>query len=155
MGEIEQKQLFQIARFSLLSKAASHEARSDVPAAYVYAWHVGIYPWLHEDVRFHHPFREQFQVTPEMGSQLVTFLQGRWYMRDPLLFSEVEDHFVRGEGGPWNRAVLIRSCRYIFLRELFDRHFWGSLLKASESDGSDSDVAIIGDEFDWQRLHLS
>lgn len=154
MGEIEQKQLFQIARFSLLSRAISHAASSDIPAAYAYAWHAGIYPWLHEDVQLHRPFQEQFLVTPEMGGQLVTFLQERWYMRDPLLFAEIESHFVRSDGGPWKRSVLIHACRYIFLSELFDRHFWGSLIKASESDGSASDAASIGDEFDWLHFDL-
>lgn len=134
LGRPDDGQLFQIARFNVLVAAKS--AASDlqlIPNAYAYAWASGVYPLFHELAQLHEPFATQFAVTKDMVTELSKHLDDRWRAKDVPSFYMLENHYeVRSGSTAWDRHKLIVTCRYMFLRGLFDKPFWDAILKGSD-----------------------
>jgi antitoxin MazE len=127
------EQLFEIARFQVLAAAHTSGAKDALPNAYIYAWENRIYPSFIQTPGLHQKFAGYFDVTEEMIDELSDLLDRRWRAKNTPTFYELEDHFNARRGSErWDRSALIRTCRYMFLSELFDQAFWGTLLTPME-----------------------
>jgi len=133
LGRPDHLQLLQTVRFNVLCAAITKGSAEALSDAYVYAWHEGVYPLFHESIQLQTPFAEQFAVPRNRVNELAEFLDDRWLNKSMPTFYKLEDHYdVRGGRGFWDRMKLIRTCRYMFLNEMFDQEFWEALLKGSD-----------------------
>lgn len=128
--------LFQLMRFNVLSLGRTNLEASPFSAAYIYAWESGIYPLFNDGADWHKPFGLQFKISEAEVEELSKLLDENWQEKKPITFYKLEDHFsVRGTthaSSNWERWKLIVACRYMYLGNLFDENFWGTLTKNGE-----------------------
>jgi hypothetical protein len=133
LGQPEDDQLFQIARFNILVAAKTPGPDRALANAYVFAWDRGVYPLFHEGAHLHQPFSSQFRVLKEMVNELAKYLDDRWLAKEVPSFYELEDYYdIRSGRTAWDRGNLIAGCRYMFLNDMFDSKFWSTLLAGSD-----------------------
>ena len=128
--------LFQLMRFNILDSLTQESSQRRFPNAYIYAWEVGVFPFLRPTADWHRPFADQFDVNElEMG-ELQKLLYDANENGAPKSFYEVEDHFdVRGiassdvSSNRWDRHRLVSACRYMFLCEGLESELFEALLQ--------------------------
>lgn len=153
LGRPEDDQLFQMARFSVLSTAKLSSQDPVLSDDYVYAWDHGVFPMFHEGARLHLPFAAQFAVTKTMLDELSKYLDDRRQAREVPTFYQLEDYYnVRSGRSEWDRSKLISACRYMFLNDLFDKPFWTGLLKSSDHP---TEAKSIVRPFDRNAMYFS
>lgn len=114
--------IFQLMRFNILDSLTQESSQRRFPNAYIYAWEVGVFPFLHRTADWHRPFSEQFDVNELEMRELQKLLYDASENDAPKSFYDVEDHFnVRGiassdvSSNRWDRHRLVSACRYMFL----------------------------------------
>lgn len=149
LKQSESSQRFEIARFNLISTAMSEDIGNAIPGSYAYAWSEGVYPLFDQGATLHQPFSEHFTVTEEMVEELAKFLDERELDGDTPSFYELEDYYkVRTARTPWDRMQLIHTCRYMYLRSMWNPTFWAELLRGSDHP---SEAKSITGDFDRRR----
>lgn len=122
------RRMYEMARFQVLT-AALTLGGVRLPGSYVFAWDHEVYPFSDAGARLHVPFEPYFRVGTEKADELSKFLDDRWIAKKVPTFYELEDHFeIRLGRSGWDRGMLISSCRYMHLNDLFDAAFWKTLL---------------------------
>lgn len=144
-----ERQLFEIMRFQILTAAMKPETQDRLTDAYVYAWETRVFPLFNEGAEWHRPFAAHFVVRAEQVGELSQFLDERWTARYFPTFYELEEHYgLRSGRSVWQRANLIRACRYLKLSSLFDQGFWECLVAPTEHP---AEAAHITAPFDRTR----
>ena len=129
LGRPEHAQLFELARFSVVTIKGSRQ----ISDAYVHAWEAGVYPFFDESMQLHQPFEQEFEVSAEMVEELSKFFDQKWLEKKVPSFYETEAFYdVWRDRGHWDRVKLMNTCRYMFLKGLFDQGFWSALLKQGD-----------------------
>jgi len=132
LGRPEDRQIFQLTRFNLLW-AAMNDPQKVISDAYAYAWKAGVYPMFDDGASLHIHFADQFKVSEDMMDELSKHLDDCWQEKAVPSFYELENHYkVRSGRTVWDRSLLLRACRYMFLRESFDKCFWEALLRGTD-----------------------
>jgi antitoxin MazE len=85
-----------------------------------------------------------------MVTELSKFLDDSWLKKEVPSFYKLEDYYkVRSGGGFWDRMRLIHSCRYMFLKGMFDQEFW-EVIKFRQPSEADS----ITSKFRTDEIYL-
>jgi len=123
------RRMYEMARFQVLTAALSPGVEDRLPESYVFAWDYEVYPFSDAGAHLHVPFEPYFRVGKEKFEELSKFLDDRWLDTKVPTFYELEAHFEThlGRSG-WDRGMLISTCRYMYLNDLFDAGFWKVLL---------------------------
>lgn len=132
-----EKMLFEQQRFQIWQTARSEGFTGYLPAEYVLAWMVGVYPIDHGAATFHEPYRHLFMVTAPMMESLTELISSHWAGAEPLSFREIEKQLI-DKDGIWDRRKLIKACRYLRLCDSVaevhgDGALWESLVSGSDS----------------------
>jgi hypothetical protein len=131
--EATNEALFQIMRFNILNSGRLDIGNSPFSSAYLYAWEAGVFPAFDEGADWHKPFSSQFKVSDEEVLELGNFLDNEWLEKKIITFYGLESHYgVRSSthsSGNWDRVKLLKSCRYMYLNNMFDDSFWSSLVE--------------------------
>ena len=121
-------QAFQLMRFNILSHVGGHDLDDDGNDAYRHAWQASVYPLHHDGWDWHKPFAAEFDVPEDKVDELGDYLDRLWRAGNPPSFYQIEDYYdvigSTGTNNGWNRSMLLRACRYLFLTRLFDKAFW-------------------------------
>lgn len=121
-------QAFQLMRFNVLSHLGGHDLDNDGNDGYFHAWQASVYPLHHEGWDWHKPFAAEFDVSEEQVGELGDYLDSLWLAKNPPSFYQIENHYgvagSTGKSNGWDRTMLLRTCRYLFLTRLFDATFW-------------------------------
>ncbi len=151
IGENSSQQLFEIARFNVLSTAMQRDTAKHISDGYLYAWQEGVYPAFNTHPAIHAPFRLGFRVAEELVDELATVFDDAIADKKPVpSFYKLESIYdVRSGRGPWDRGKLIVACRYMFLNETFGEEVWGPLLRGSDHP---SEARSIIRKFDRQNI---
>jgi hypothetical protein len=146
------QQLYQLAKFQVLSTATNFPDQGGIANTYIHAWHFEVYPYTHAD-GLHTPFEECFKVRKAEIESLVKFLDDNWQGNKLFTFYELERHFgSREPETEWPRWKLINCLRYFFLDKGFDTKFWDKLLEKSDHPVEASTITYA---FDVKMLSLS
>lgn len=133
LGKPEDLQLFQLMRFQILAAAKTEVLGGSMSKGYIFAWDAGVYPLFDDGAESHVPFANQFRIPREMVEELSKHLDDCWLKKKVPTFYQLEDYYgVRLGRSSWDRAKLINTCRYMFLKDLFDGQFWKTLLTAMD-----------------------
>ena len=98
------------------------ELAKNVTNGYAYAWLSGVYPLFDDYADWHKPYNECFEVSESMVDELGKFLDTLWSGKQTITFYKLEEKY---RGSKWDRASLIKACRYMFLNGMFDgNNFW-------------------------------
>lgn len=126
--EATASQAFQLMRFNVLSHLGGHDLDDIGNDAYRHAWQASVYPLHHEGWDWHKPFEAEFDVSEDQVGELGDYLDSLWRAGNPPGFYQIENHYgVIGStetNNGWDRTMLLRTCRYLFLTRLFDEAFW-------------------------------
>lgn len=133
LGSQQHLQLYEMARFNVLSAACAKAVGTAISDAYVYAWYAGVYPFDTEAPGLHQPFADQFDVPEHHAQELGKMLDDRWLNKSVPSFYQLESECGgRGRREFWHRTRLIRCCRYMYLEDMFDDAFWKALLSRGD-----------------------
>ncbi|WP_434778511.1 hypothetical protein [Neisseria sp. Ec49-e6-T10] len=135
------KALFIQQRFLILNSIYTSDF---MPEAYVYAWEVGVFPYLDDEdddnlYLAHSPYKNFFNVEEEMVLKIVEYLDEKFINEEPITFYELESTF----GGKSNRVPLMHVCRYVFLKGLFDEEFWKNLVESEKTPAAPIEAKSI------------
>ena len=118
--------MFNQQRLQVMSLGVHHDVYSD---AYLYAWSEGVYPF-YEDTDGsvyqmpHEVYEGFFQQSKAKVDILSKYLDDMWMKKKVPTFYELENRFNTRGRDEWSRIDLIHICRYLFLQDSFDGHFW-------------------------------
>ena len=125
--------LFNMQRFQILSRYTDPNVKQNFSAAYAFAWHESIYPFLNESAKWHKPYEDCFDVQEKQFDELHEFLADRCDSNKLISFYELEDHYrvqrSASNASSWSRMHLVNACKYLFLEGQFDEAFWNHLLE--------------------------
>lgn len=128
-------QMFELARFNVISAAFSPMAEGSLDAAYVYAWSNRVFPFdIPSD--YARAFEDGFQVRSGALKALADHLDHLWRTGGSRpTYRQLEEQFVHAPGAEWDRMTLISALRYFFLRRMFDGAFYEALLSEAPAEG--------------------
>jgi len=126
--------MFNQQRLQIMSLGVHHDEYSD---AYLYAWSEGIYPFFEDTDGSvfqmpHEVYEEFFQLSRAKVDIISKYLDDMWLEKKIPTFYELENKFNTRARDEWSRIDLIHICRYLFLHDSFDGHFWRTLLTPME-----------------------
>ena len=130
------KQSFTVMRTQIMLASRLPNSDEFISDAALFAWSHSIYPAFNIDSdALAEPFAECFTVTRSMIENLGEYIDKAWLKRKWFTYYELERQF----GGPtWHRGMLIASCRYMFLRDMFSgfwEHFLSGIDHPTEAKG--------------------
>jgi hypothetical protein len=147
-----ESQLYQLAKFQVLSSAVNFPDQGGLADTYIHAWYHGVYPYSHAD-GLHTPFEEHFKVRKDEIESLLKYLDDNWLNNKMFTFYELEEHFhSRDPGSNWPRFKLISTLRYFFLDHGFDDPFWSKIV---EQYHHPSEASLLTRSFDIRDVCLT
>jgi hypothetical protein len=131
----ESRQSYLLMKFTVLQQQTQkYDTNPGSVDGYAYAWACDLYPALHDEIAWHMPFYQEFDVSEAQVRAVFSFLTQQWSATKPVSFHELERH-MRVVGRTYtavafDRYRLCRIVRYLWLSGThFDVPFWATLLE--------------------------
>jgi hypothetical protein len=154
------KALAQIRRTQVLATKYNPQTEALFSHAFAYAIMHSVYPLHDEDPGFTtereaildiFPYYETYVVSREQVNEVAELLDEKWRAEERITFYDLEEPYKYG-GKSWSgndaRMDLIHTCRYFYLRGMFDDEFWQGFM-------SDCPTEAHGIIDEWDRSAIS
>ncbi|MCJ2074796.1 hypothetical protein MKK68_03905 [Methylobacterium sp. E-016] len=130
------QKLFMLMRFQVMSFALTEAGKHLISDAYLYAWDDGVFPQMHSGAHWHRGYEDEFDVTPDMLSELSKLLDDKLLKKEKIPSAyDLEDIYdTRGGSTAWDRNKLISALRYLYLSNTFDPDFWSAIMVWAPSE---------------------
>jgi hypothetical protein len=123
------KQAFTLMRAHMLTIGYNPQTKNQVTDSYLFAWQESVYPLFHQDISWHKPFADHFDVGAKHLEGLWRFLDAKCRCNELVTFYDLEETYhAKGYPAFWTRERLVKACRYMHLRDVFNAELWEGLL---------------------------